>query len=32
VGGTKNVLYGVWGSSATDVWTVGNYGTILNGP
>jgi hypothetical protein len=23
-------LYGVWGSSATNVWFVGNYGTVLH--
>jgi len=28
--GTTNTLHGVWGSSATDVFAVGNYGTILH--
>ena len=28
--GTTNVLYGVWGSSATDVFAVGDSGTILH--
>jgi hypothetical protein len=30
--GTSLFLGGVWGSSATDVWTVGGSGTILHGP
>jgi len=28
--GTTEHLYGVWGNSATDVFAVGNYGTILH--
>src|SRR2546423_3409495 len=28
--GTANSLYGVWGSSASDVWAVGAIGTILH--
>ncbi len=28
--GTINTLYGVWGSSAKDLWVVGDKGTILH--
>jgi hypothetical protein len=28
--GTPNQLNGVWGSGASNVWAVGNYGTILH--
>jgi hypothetical protein len=28
--GTTGVLNGVWGSSANDVWAVGDDGTILH--
>lgn len=28
--GTTNVLHGVWGSGATDVWATGDSGTILH--
>ena len=29
-GGTSNILCGVWGSSGSDVFAVGHYGTILH--
>src|SRR5919106_1772367 len=28
--GTTNALYGIWGSSASDIWAVGASGTILH--
>jgi hypothetical protein len=28
--GTNDTLHGVWGSSGSDVFAVGNYGTILH--
>src|SRR5258705_4385743 len=27
--GTTEILFGIWGTSASDVWAVGNNGTIL---
>jgi hypothetical protein len=30
--GTTRFLFGVWGTSASDVWVVGDVGTILHGP
>jgi hypothetical protein len=28
--GTRSILWSIWGSSATDVWAVGDNGTILH--